>query len=176
MPRGATAFSKTARPSPRLMSPARTHTYAFGINDAGQIVGSSMMPRDGTAFSKTARPSPRLMSPARLSPKPSGSTTLARSWGTSVMPPGDYPRLCRDTGSRTCSRTRNLATVRLGPGGTIVVAQARSCVKEYCPAAEISRLQIPVWVVHEALAEVAANLVEVVVWIEVTHRTEWHFE
>ena len=30
--------------------------------------------------------------------------------------------------------------------------------------------------VHEALAELAANLVHEAVWIEVTHRTEWHFE
>ena len=30
--------------------------------------------------------------------------------------------------------------------------------------------------VHEALAELAANLVKEAVWIEVTDRTEWHFE
>ena len=30
--------------------------------------------------------------------------------------------------------------------------------------------------VHEALAELAANLVKEAVWIEVTDRTEWRFE
>src|SRR5215472_13788155 len=63
-------------------------TLAFGINDAGQIVGVFSDARGATAFSKTARPSPRSMSPARLEPRLSGSTTRARSWGSSMMQRG----------------------------------------------------------------------------------------
>jgi hypothetical protein len=112
---GPSAFSKTTRASPRLMSPALYSHSPPGSMTRARSSGSSVMPRPGTtAFSKTVRSSPHSMSPARLSAHlPLGSTTLARSWGLSWMPWGTPTAF---------SKTARLLTTIDVPGATSTAA------------------------------------------------------
>ena len=118
-----TALSRTARPSPRLISPPRLNTEASGSTTLARSWGHFTMARLTTALSWTARPSRRLMSPPPLPPWLRGSTTLARSWGSFTMPRGPTA-LSRPPFRTRSSRTRDVAAIRPGPGGTGVVAAA----------------------------------------------------